>query len=64
MKKYLDESLSAQERAESLVDEMTIEEQISQLNYKAPATFRLITGGMRACTDWHVQGQRQCFRRQ
>ena len=41
MKKYLDESLSAQERAESLVDEMTIEEQISQLNYKAPAIERL-----------------------
>ncbi|SDA18224.1 beta-glucosidase [Ruminococcus sp. YE71] len=41
MKKYLDESLSAQERAEALVAEMTIEEAASQLRYDAPAIDRL-----------------------
>ncbi len=41
MKKYLDETLSAQERAEALVDEMTVQEQAEQLNYKAPALERL-----------------------
>lgn len=41
MKKYLDESLSAQERAEALVDEMTVEEQASQLSYNAPSVKRL-----------------------
>lgn len=37
MKKYLDEALSAKERAEALVDEMTVEEQAMQLRYDAPA---------------------------
>ncbi len=41
MKKYLDESLSAQERAEALTDEMTVEEQASQLRYDSPAAERL-----------------------
>lgn len=41
MKKYLDVSLSAQERAEALVSEMTIEEAASQLRYDAPAVERL-----------------------
>ncbi len=41
MKKYLDESLSAQERAEALVAEMTVEEAASQLRYDAPAVERL-----------------------
>lgn len=41
MKKYLDESLSAQERSEALADEMTVEEQAGQLRYDAPAVKRL-----------------------
>ena len=41
MKNYLNESLSAQERAEALVNEMTIEEAASQLRYDAPAVERL-----------------------
>lgn len=41
MKKYLDQTLSPQERAEALVGEMTIEEAASQLRYDAPAIERL-----------------------
>ena len=41
MKNYLNESLSAQERAEALVNEMTVEEAASQLRYYAPAVERL-----------------------
>ncbi|MBQ8978490.1 MAG: glycoside hydrolase family 3 protein, partial [Oscillospiraceae bacterium] len=41
MKKYLDKSLSPLERATALTDEMTTEEQISQLRYDAPAIDRL-----------------------
>lgn len=41
IKRYLDESLSVQERAEALVNEMTVEEQASQLKYDAPAIERL-----------------------
>ena len=41
MEKYLDTSLSAQERAEALVSLMTVEEQASQLRYDAPAIERL-----------------------
>lgn len=41
MKKYLDETLSAEERAEALVDEMTVEEMAAQLRYNAPAIERL-----------------------
>ena len=49
-KKYLDESLSAQERAEALVDEMSIEEQAGQLIYNAPAIERL---GIPAYNWWN-----------
>ena len=41
MEKYLDESLSVQERAEALTDAMTVEEQASQQRYDAPAVERL-----------------------
>ncbi|MCR5122918.1 MAG: glycoside hydrolase family 3 C-terminal domain-containing protein [Ruminococcus sp.] len=50
MKKYLDEKLSAQERAEALVAEMTIEEAASQLRYDAPAIERL---GIPAYNWWN-----------
>lgn len=50
IKRYLDESLSAQERAEALVDEMTVEEQASQLKYDAPAVERL---GIPAYNWWN-----------
>lgn len=50
MKKYLDENLTAQERAEALVDEMTVKEQAEQLNYKAPALERL---GIPAYNWWN-----------
>ncbi len=50
IKRYLDESLSAQERAEALVDEMTIEEQAGQLKYDAPAIERL---GIPAYNWWN-----------
>ena len=50
MKKYLDETLSAQERAEALTDEMTTEEQASQLRYDAPAVERL---GIPAYNWWN-----------
>ena len=41
MKKYLDEALSAEERAEALTDLLTTEEQAAQLRYDAPAVERL-----------------------
>lgn len=50
MKKYLDEALSAKERAEALVDEMTVEEQAMQLRYDAPALKRL---GIPAYNWWN-----------
>ena len=50
MKKYLDETLSAEERAEALTDEMTTEEQASQLRYDAPAVERL---GIPAYNWWN-----------
>jgi len=50
MKKYLDETLTAQERAEALVAEMTIEEMASQLRYDAPAVDRL---GIPAYNWWN-----------
>lgn len=37
MKKYLDTSLSAKERAEALTDELSVTEQAEQLKYDAPA---------------------------
>lgn len=39
--KHLDKTLSAQERAEALTDEMTLEEQASQLKYQADPVERL-----------------------
>ena len=50
MKKYLDKALSAQQRAQALVDEMTVEEQASQLRYDAPAIERL---GIPAYNWWN-----------
>lgn len=50
IKRYRDESLTAQERAEALVDEMTVEEQASQLKYDAPAIKRL---GIPAYNWWN-----------
>lgn len=50
MKKYLDETLSVLERAEALTDEMTVEEQASQLRYDAPAIERL---GIPAYNWWN-----------
>ena len=50
MKKYLDSSLSALERAEALVAEMTIDEAASQLRYDAPAIERL---GVPAYNWWN-----------
>ena len=50
MEKYLDETLSIQERAEALTDAMTTEEQASQLRYDAPAVERL---GLPAYNWWN-----------
>ena len=50
MKKYLDNSLSAEERAIALVDEMTVDEQASQLRYDAPGIKRL---GIPAYNWWN-----------
>lgn len=41
MKKYLDKTLPALERAQALVDEMTVNEMAGQLRYDAPAIDRL-----------------------
>ena len=49
-KKYYDETLSVRERAEALVDEMTTEEQASQLRYDAPSIERL---GIPAYNWWN-----------
>lgn len=68
MKNYLNESLSAQERAEALVNEMTVEEAASQLRYDAPAVggsaFLPITGGMRVSMGLHEVVLPPCFHRQ
>lgn len=68
MKNYLNESLSAQERAEALVNEMTVEEAASQLRYDAPAVERLgipaYTGGMRVSMGLHEAVWPPCFHRQ
>ncbi len=50
MKNYKDETLSALERAESLVEEMTVEEQAGQLKYDAPSVERL---GIPAYNWWN-----------
>lgn len=50
MEKYLDETLSVQERAEALTDAMTTEEQAAQLRYDAPSVERL---GIPAYNWWN-----------
>ena len=50
MKKYLDSSLTPQQRAEALVSEMTVEEMAGQLRYDAPAIERL---GIPAYNWWN-----------
>ena len=50
MEKYLDSSLSTEERAIALTDAMTVEEQASQLRYDAPAVKRL---GIPAYNWWN-----------
>lgn len=50
MKKYLDNSLGAEERAIALTDAMTIDEQASQLRYDAPSVKRL---GIPAYNWWN-----------
>lgn len=50
MEKFLDESISIQERAEALTDAMTTEEQATQLRYDAPAVERL---GIPAYNWWN-----------
>ena len=50
MEKYLDETLSPEERAIALTDAMTVEEQASQLRYDAPAVERL---GIPAYNWWN-----------
>lgn len=50
MEKYLDETLTVQERAEALTDAMTTEEQAAQLRYDAPAVERL---GIPAYNWWN-----------
>ena len=50
MEKYLDSTLSAEERAIALTDAMTVEEQASQLRYDAPAIKRL---GIPAYNWWN-----------
>ena len=50
MEKYLDETLSVEERAEALTDELTTEEQAAQLRYDAPAVERL---GIPAYNWWN-----------
>lgn len=50
MKKYLDTSLTPLERAEALADEMTVEEQASQLRYDSPSVPRL---GIPAYNWWN-----------
>lgn len=50
MEKYLDESLTPEERAIALTDAMTVEEQTSQLRYDAPAVERL---GIPAYNWWN-----------
>ena len=56
MKNYLNESLSAQERAEALVNDMTVDEAASQLRYDAPAVERL---GIPAYNWWNEGFHRQ-----
>lgn len=50
MEKYLDETLTPQQRAEALTNAMTTEEQASQLRYDAPAVKRL---GIPAYNWWN-----------
>lgn len=57
--KYLDESLSFAERAEDLVNRMTVEEAASQLRYDAPAIPRL---GVKSYNWWNeaLHGVARC----
>ena len=67
MKNYLNESLSAQERAEALVNEMTVEEAASQLMtllLLSGSAFLPITGGMRVSMGLHEAVWPPCFHRQ
>lgn len=50
MKSYLDKTLTPQERAELLTDQLTTEEQAAQLRYDAPAVERL---GIPAYNWWN-----------
>jgi len=54
MQPWQNESLSFEERARDLVSRMTLEEKISQMGYMSTALpvlrWRIITGGMSACT--------------
>ncbi len=50
MEKYLDESLSFEERAKDLVSRMTLEEKVYQTLHKAPAIERL---GVKAYNYWN-----------
>ena len=52
MKKYLDETLSAQERAAALVDELTVEEMAGLLKYESQAVERLGIGAY----NWWGEG--------
>lgn len=66
-KKNMDRA-QARKKAEALVAKMTIEERAGQLKYDARRLngweFRLITGGMRHFTEWHVQVLQRYFHRQ
>ena len=77
MKNYLNESLSAQERAEALVNEMTVEEALEFFRDlpKLEAKLRTlsevglgyilpITGGMRVSMGLHEAVLPPCFHRQ
>ena len=61
MKIYLNESLSAQERAEALVNEMTVDMTLLLLSGSA---FLPITGGMRVSMGLHEAVLPPCFHRQ
>lgn len=55
MERYLNPSLTPDERAEDLADRLTVEEQASQLRYDALPIPRLgsrhIIGGTKDCTE-------------
>ena len=54
MKLWQDTSLTAQQRAEALTDELTVKEMAEQLRYDAPAVERLgIPFGIAFLWDWN-----------